>query len=330
VPSTMKSSWRPIVCAFLLRFSILAVSSTSNCQAFVAPSSKGTCERRTTTSVYANICNNVQRDRKEATWWRQSTFPTRKPSAKNILPTASGIVSPTKQLVIKKNSRPPLLAALFSFLVIVLGTNSPAGAATIAVQPVTGSLLSSLDNFFVSMPYTSAFITCGIKSCFADFIAQFKGKGEGKLILNFQRNIAYVLYGGIYLGCGLRFIYGTIFPALFGKAVISTVLFDNFILSPLLTFPLAYVAKAITYGNTVASGVRRYAEDVRERGLLTKAWCLWIPVQSLTFSVVPDHLRIVFVASVSFFWLILLSTLESAGDDSQEECLLTDGFTCDL
>lgn len=36
---------------------------------------------------------------------------------------------------------------------------------------------------------------------------------------------------------------------------------------------------------------------------------LWGPVQRLTFSIVPDHLRITFIAAVSFFWLIILSTI---------------------
>mmetsp|Transcript_4940 Transcript_4940/g.9895 ORF Transcript_4940/g.9895 Transcript_4940/m.9895 type:complete len:258 (-) Transcript_4940:415-1188(-) len=114
-----------------------------------------------------------------------------------------------------------------------------------AIVEVSGgqfNLFSMIDNCFQTMPYLSAFVTCGLKSSCADFVAQFKSKDD-QTSLNFQRNIAYILYGGFYLGCALRFIYGNIFPQLFGtgtelSVVASKVLFDNFVLSPLVTFPL--------------------------------------------------------------------------------------------
>jgi len=193
----------------------------------------------------------------------------------------------------------------------------------------------------VSAPYAASFLTCGVKSSAADLVAQTKAPAEDgntQRSINLQRNVAYILYGGLYLGCGLHFIYGSVYPFLFGSGtdvatVAAEVAFDNLVLSPFLTFPLAYVAKAFVSGEPVPSGIARYIGDVKNRGLLTKAWLLWVPVQSLTFSVVPEHLRIVFIASVSFFWLILLSSLESAGtltDADGEECILVDGYSCDL
>ena len=47
--------------------------------------------------------------------------------------------------------------------------------------------------------------------------------------------------------------------------------------------------------------------EIRHKGLLFKYWSLWMPAQFLTFSVMPEHLRILFIAVVAFFWLIFFS-----------------------
>lgn len=60
--------------------------------------------------------------------------------------------------------------------------------------------------------------------------------------------------------------------------------------------------------------MRRYWHDVRRNGLWTKYFALWGPVQCLTFSVVPEHYRVSFIACVSFFWLIILSTISSKNE----------------
>ena len=64
------------------------------------------------------------------------------------------------------------------------------------------------------------------------------------------------------------------------------------------------------------TGVTQYRHDVMHRGLLGTYWSLWVPVQTLTFSVVPPAYRIVFVACVSFFWVAILSSIIS---NSQQE-----------
>jgi hypothetical protein len=47
--------------------------------------------------------------------------------------------------------------------------------------------------------------------------------------------------------------------------------------------------------------------------LLLKYWMIWGPAQTFNFMVVPQHLRVVFVALVSFFWVYLLSMISSQG-----------------
>jgi hypothetical protein len=38
---------------------------------------------------------------------------------------------------------------------------------------------------------------------------------------------------------------------------------------------------------------------------------IWLPAQSINWYFVPEHLRVFFVAFVSFFWVYLLSAISS-------------------
>ncbi|EGG21327.1 pmp22 family protein [Cavenderia fasciculata] len=46
-------------------------------------------------------------------------------------------------------------------------------------------------------------------------------------------------------------------------------------------------------------------------------WSLWPLAQTVTFSVIPPHLRVLFVSIVSVFWNIFLSQLGNKKDDQQ-------------
>jgi protein Mpv17 len=133
-----------------------------------------------------------------------------------------------------------------------------------------------------------------------------------------RRTGAFFFYGGLYQGCVQHFIFNHLFPVWFGEStglltVASKVLVDQFILTPFLCLPAAYLAKAIAFNYPLNEGLRRYAADAR-KDLLIKYWTIWGPVQCLTFSVVPPQWRIAFIAFVSFFWLIILSTISSRDD----------------
>ena len=113
--------------------------------------------------------------------------------------------------------------------------------------------------------------------------------------------------------------HDVIFPRLFGSehslaTSAKEVLFDNFVSAPLLWLPPAYIIKSLLYDSPVQEGLLSYYEDVKYNGLLTKYWTIWVPAQSISFTVVPDHLRVVFMAAISFFWFILLSTLSASGE----------------
>jgi protein Mpv17 len=197
------------------------------------------------------------------------------------------------------------------------------------------------------MPLTSAFLTCGVKASAADVVAQktqaAKDRANYEDVSPFQkkRNFAFLMYGGLYQGIAQEIIFNELFPILFGQGtdvltVASKVLFDSFIVTPLVCLPVAYVVKSVIFQYSLKEAFDRYITDITKNGLLFKYWSIWGPVQCLTFGVVPQHLRIAFIAVVSFFWLIIFSSLTAKSQkerdsvDVDDTCSLEDGMTCKI
>lgn len=162
------------------------------------------------------------------------------------------------------------------------------------------------------------------------------GKGA-----DLKRNAAFLFYGSLYQGVAQEHIYNHLYPVWFGTGtsaavVLTKVLFDLLVQTTLVTLPIAYITKSIIYRYSFKEAMRRYLDDIRNHGLLKKYYLLWGPVQCITFSIVPEHWRVTFIAAVSFFWLIILSTIASKSKPitfsrpSEEECSLEDGLTCNI
>jgi protein Mpv17 len=230
----------------------------------------------------------------------------------------------------------------------------------------TVNAFAIIDQVFQSSPYATAAITCGIKASSADWIAQKRQyrlrrqKGTDILLnttstasalpaksrsgkTDMQRNIAFLLYGSLYQGIAQEFIYNHLYPLYFGTGtdahvVLVKVAFDLLVQTTLVTLPIAYLTKAIIYKYSFREAMQRYIDDVRNHGLLVKYFSLWGPVQCITFSIIPEHYRIAFIAFVSFFWLIILSTISSRIPKIKvikpkveaNSCDLVDGMTCNI
>ena len=166
---------------------------------------------------------------------------------------------------------------------------------------------------------------------------------------NVNRNIAFWLYGGLYQGMWLQFLYTVVYPMLFSTSehpLIYQVHTEIVVFGPFVTLPLAYIIRSIIDNNQSRSssdsttidekndglsssetttvfeqatqGIEKYIDHIMSQGLLWKYWLIWGPAQTINFTVVPPHLRVVFVAFVSFFWVYLLSMISSQGISSTD------------
>lgn len=214
------------------------------------------------------------------------------------------------------------------------------------------SLTQSADEWFRTAPYQSAFCVTALKATAADVLTQTReiatAQQERERLpsvavescdeLNvceevdaaresivWPRALAFLLYGGLYQGCAQYFFFNVCFPLWFGtgsdlRTIATEVLFDQFVLTPFLCLPVCYLVKALIFGAPLSEGLRRYISDAR-RDLLLKYWVLWGPVQCITFGVLEPQWRVPFVALVSFFWLLVLSSISSRDDDAQQAAL---------
>ena len=187
-----------------------------------------------------------------------------------------------------------------------------------------------LNSFLETQPYLAAFLTCSFKASAADFVAQTKlgattsDDGRSSSHFDLSRNLAFLFYGGIWQGMFQQFLFTAIYPSIFGvdhssmAAVAPQVAFDTLFMGPCIFLPVCYTVKSFFTSadgiswDTVTSGLTKYRDDVTQTGLLQLFWSMWIPAQFMTFGVLPPHLRVVFVALVSFFWVCALSTISSS------------------
>lgn len=205
--------------------------------------------------------------------------------------------------------------------------------------------LQDISDFYQNFPVQSAVLTCGVKASLADCITQARTGADVALSkarrsswvpsflssppsFELKRNVAYTVYGGIFIGLMCHLEYDYVFPFLFGDdagdssshllLAAKEVLFDNFVSAPLMWIPPAYIIKALMFGQTPGEGLAKYVKDIKDQGLLQKYWSVWLPAQTLQFSVVPHHLQVAFLATVSFFWFMLFSHLSSKEGEVDE------------
>ncbi|CAJ1949765.1 unnamed protein product [Cylindrotheca closterium] len=210
-----------------------------------------------------------------------------------------------------------------------------------AVGTTHAPIMSTVNSFFQTQPYLAAFLTCSFKASAADMIAQTQemgnekapssevsssGNNEANNNVNISRNLGFLFYGGIYQGMAQNFIFNVIYPSWFGTdeslaLVGKEVLVDNLLFAPLLCLPIAYAFKTAFSSeeplglDTLKVGLENYVEDVTTKGLLARYWSIWFPANMITFGVIPPHYRVVFVASISFFWIFMLSTISSSSEE---------------
>ncbi|CAB9518321.1 expressed unknown protein [Seminavis robusta] len=181
---------------------------------------------------------------------------------------------------------------------------------------------------------------------------------EEEFDLDVKRNVAFLLYGSLYQGMVHEFVFNHLYPVWFGtgidlQIVLTKVSFNLFIQTTLVTLPVAYILKALV--NQVAtdsdsqqeststqpaqsqpqlqvktqepkvlqSAFDKYWHDIQHQNLLGKCFAIWGPVQCLTFTVIPEHYRVTFIAMVSFFWLIILSQISSNDEDVHAQQVTT-------
>jgi len=140
--------------------------------------------------------------------------------------------------------------------------------------------ISAINHFYKKNRFKGAFLTCSIKGCSADLVAQYiAGKKKERQLreeeskftaidnalsklnpikktrggdiegtswkFDLRRCLIFLIYGGLYQGCAQEYIYNDILPILGTgtdvKTVAKKVVLDMAFISPLICIPSKYI-----------------------------------------------------------------------------------------
>ena len=119
--------------------------------------------------------------------------------------------------------------------------------------------------------------------------------------------------------CVFNVILERMFPGRSFKKVTQKVLSANFVTDPILFFPTFYIFKETLDQHsfdkeTIVMALKRYKQNCFMDW--RNSWALWIPGHVIAYALVPIHLRIPFMATISFGYVCWLSA--SRGDMAKE------------
>jgi protein Mpv17 len=170
-----------------------------------------------------------------------------------------------------------------------------------------------------SAPFTTGVVTTGLKTSAADAFAQ--KVVEGREQMDWGRHAVFCTFGFAYLGGFQYWLYNVKFTqwcgpitARFGHRASAPikVAIDQGLHHPLIYFPTFFSMKAAVGGRPLSSAVDKYKAEIWDS--LKALWSVWVPAQLVNFAFVPRHLRIPYVAAVSFGWTVILSTMQGKFD----------------
>ncbi|CAK9024303.1 unnamed protein product, partial [Durusdinium trenchii] len=150
-------------------------------------------------------------------------------------------------------------------------------------------------------PLAVAFVTCYGKGSASDLVAQMVVERKARPSL--QRNMAFALFSGAYLGIGQHFVYNIAFTRLFGAGMdlrvgMQKVTADLVFHVPFMYLPLYYMFEdtALGVGNPF-SGLQRWWNELP--GTMAAYAKIFPMFHLFNFTVTPPELRISLIACVS-------------------------------
>ena len=191
--------------------------------------------------------------------------------------------------------------------------------SSFSLRGVTRQLLTrpmaNLNESMRARPFTTSILVTTVKAGLADLLVQ--KVIEQRCEVDRRRLATFVIFGGVYQGCFQYWMFNHWFEAVFpGRALwptIKKIAAVNFIGDPVFFFPCFYLLKEsllrppseVLRLDTVRCALGNYYSNCCIDWRNT--WLTWIPGHCVTYGLLPMHLRMPWVAGVSFGYLSLLS-----------------------
>jgi len=142
---------------------------------------------------------------------------------------------------------------------------------------------------------------------------------EQRTAIEPRRAATFALFGFSYQGCFQYVIINKVlesrFPGRAWGSILRKVLAVNLVADPIFFFPAFYTLREWMHTRTLSVETFRvalgnYRDGFRED--LRNTWAVWFPGHMVTFGVVPPHLRMPWVAALSFSYMVVLSMTRGA------------------
>ena len=162
-------------------------------------------------------------------------------------------------------------------------------------------------------PLETKVVTSVVSSIASDVIKQTIEHGGAFGALDPSRTVALAAFGAI-VGAPLCHVWFPILDSLFplegddfsrGQQTAKRVATDQLFMTPI--FMSLFLAFMSVWENGSAAHVaERIVQDLPK--LLPLNWLVWCPVHAVTFSVVPEGFRVLWISVINLFWGTVLST----------------------
>jgi hypothetical protein len=191
------------------------------------------------------------------------------------------------------------------------------------LSPFTGAAVW-FNNTAKAHPFATGVISTGVKTAAADVFAQ--KVIERRENFDWTRHAVFCTFGFAYLGAFQYYLYNIKFSqwcgpltARFGHKFTSPikVAIDQGLHHPFLYFPVFFSMKAVVSGKPLSSAVHKYRTEIWDS--VKALWSVWVPAQLINFAFVPRHLRLPYVAAVSFGWTVILSVMQGKFDAAAQQ-----------
>jgi hypothetical protein len=126
-----------------------------------------------------------------------------------------------------------------------------------------------------------------------------------------RRTLAFTTFGCLYQGFVCYWVYNA-YPLLLPASIVASnlqmglagSLLDNFVHSPLLYTPAFFLSVGLMQGQSWGEACATLRDEFASTMLAL--WAVWIPIQALTFGLVPPAYRVIFMNGACLMWNIIL------------------------
>lgn len=206
-----------------------------------------------------------------------------------------------------------------------------AGAAAAGAGSGLVVMYRAYESAALRTPIITKAATSGVAYFLGDALAQLRvGSGSAKQRFDLRRAARSTLAGFVSHGPQLHywclFLDAQVRLGSAAATLVAKIVLDQTVFSLYLNGVYCALVEALK-GAPPAAVWRR----VRAAALpsLVSSWRFWPWVHALTYSVVPLHLRVLWVDCVEVVWVSILATCTSKAASDDEGCLLGQG-TCNL